>query len=279
MSIRSRAARSLTPRTMLAHTALTAVAVIGLVIAAPGSDAFAAGLASPQERVAASLEHGHFLDDVSAGRITEADVDIVSTTGMDVFGHHVDKWAGLTPEEEATQGKAVAEFRASAATDPETAESIASLRSASAQMDSALASAPDGTSTTSYRPAPLSGDAPVAESKHWWSRFIPHIHINVPKIIHRIQGIIGQTPNILQPIAPQWVFFNNALIRSVMAAAGSTVAGLVCAAFPDLTKITCVMIAGAAAGLLEFVKTNGICGGHGASMHIPLPDIRFHCGH
>jgi len=267
MSIRSRATRYLTPRRMLVTTALTVVATFGLVIAAPGSNAFAAGPTSPQERVASSLEHGHLVDDLRAGRITDADIDAVGTTGLDVFGQHIDKWEGLSPAEEAAQAKAAA--------DPAMAESLASLGSASVQMDSRVAASLTGTDTTSYRPAPLSADAPVTEAKHWWSRFIPHI--NVPKIIHRIQRILRPTPIIVDPFPPMWVFFSNALIRSVVAGSASTVAGLICAAIPDLSKVTCVLIAGAVAGLLEYVKTNGICGGHGASLHVP--DFRVHCGH
>ena len=109
MSIRSRATRYLTPRRMLVTTALTVVATFGLVIAAPGSNAFAAGPTSPQERVASSLEHGHLVDDLRAGRITDADIDAVGTTGLDVFGQHIDKWEGLSPAEEAAQAKAAAD--------------------------------------------------------------------------------------------------------------------------------------------------------------------------
>ncbi|WP_440696529.1 hypothetical protein [Clavibacter nebraskensis] len=271
MSIRSRATRSLTPRKMFVTTSLTIVAAFGFVIAAPGSDAFAAGPTSPQERVAASLEHGHLLDDVTAGRITDADMTAVGKTGLDVDGRHIDGWEDLTPEQEAAQAKSAAELGAALDADPEAASTMQAL--ASAQSDGQVAASLDGTDTVSYRPAPLAANAPVTESKHWWSRFIPHIHI--PPIHIHVPPIVIHVPPIHIP--QHSVFINNKLIRSFISALGGGLAGVICVMIPDLSKLTCVIMAAAMAGLIEYVKTNGICGGHGLTVEYPI--IRKHCGH
>lgn len=248
MSIRSRATRSLTPRKMLVTTALTVVAALGLVVAAPGSGAFAAGPTSPQERVAASLEHGHFLEDVQAGKISDADMTAVGKTGLTVAGHHLDKWLDLTPAEQTAQAKAGATLRASAAADPKMASTVQALKSASS--DDQVSAALD--STTSYRPAPLTANAPVTESKHWWN----HIHIGVDHTE---------------------LYINNAWIRGLVTAGAAAAVGAICAAFPDLSKITCVLMAAAMGGVIEIVKTNGIC--HGRGFYIKIPDFwNSHCG-
>lgn len=248
MSIRSRAVRSLTSRKMLVTTALTVVAALGIVVAAPGSGAFAAGPTSPQERVAASLEHGHFLDDVNAGRITDADMTAVGKTGLDVAGHHLDKWLDLTPEQETAQAKAAATLRASADADPKMAATVQALRSASS--DDQIAAALDG--TTTYRPAPATPGAPVSTDLHWWN----HIHITIDH---------------------KELYINNAWIRGLVTAGAATAVGAVCAAFPDLSKITCVLMAAAMGGIIEIVKTNGIC--HGRGFYIKIPDFwHSHCG-
>ncbi|MBM7024972.1 hypothetical protein [Clavibacter zhangzhiyongii] len=249
MSTRSRVTRSLTPRKMLVTTALTVVAALGLVVAAPGSGAFAAGPTSPQERVAASLEHGHFLDDVNAGKISDADMTAVGKTGLTVAGHHLDKWLDLTPAEEAAQAKAGAELRASAEADPKMAATVQALKSA--DSDDKVAAALDGTTTT-YRPAPLAPGAPVSEDKHWWN----HIHITVDH---------------------KELYINNAWLRGLVTAGAAAAVGAVCAAFPDLSKITCVLMAAAMGGVMEIVKTNGIC--HARGFYIKIPDFwNSHCG-
>ncbi|MBF4617675.1 hypothetical protein ITJ44_06250 [Clavibacter sp. VKM Ac-2873] len=252
MSTRSRATRSLTPRKMLVTTALTVVAALGLVVAAPGSGAFAAGPTSPQERVAASLEHGHFLDDVNAGKISDADMTAVGKTGLTVAGHHLDKWLDLTPAEEAAQAKAGAELRASAEADPQMAATVQAFKTASS--DDQVAAALD--STTSYHPTPLAAGAPVTESKHWWTKFVPHIHVTID---HRE------------------LFINNAWLRGLLTAGAAAAVGAVCAAFPDLSKISCVLMAAAMGGVMEIVKTNGIC--HGRGFYIRIPEFwQSHCG-
>ena len=252
MSIRSRATRSLTPRKLLTTTALTACAAIGLVIAAPGSGAFAAGPTSPQERVAASLEHGHFIDDVNAGRISDADLTAVGKTGLDVAGHHLDKWLDLTPAQEAAQAKAGAELRASAEADPKMAATVQAL--GGAQPDDAGAASLDGTATTSYKPAPLAADAPVTESKHWWNKFIPHIDIG-----HRE------------------LYINNSWLRGLIATTVAIAVGSICLAFPATPKPLCLVLAAVAAGAFEKFKTDGFCHNRGA--YIDLPDIwNSHCG-
>jgi hypothetical protein len=271
MSIRSRATRSLTPRKMFVTTALTVVAALGFVIAAPSSGAFAAGHTSPQERVAFSLEHGHFLDDVAAGRITDADMDAVGKTGVTFAGHHIDKWLDLTPEEEAAKEKAAAALRSATAGDPDVAAMGQQLRSlqsdvtaaktadSAAAVDASVATS-DSSAASTYRPAPLSPDAPVTESK-WWNPFhihIPPIHIHIP--------------------IPHWSFFlGNAVIRGILSAIGGGLIGTICVLIPDLTKITCVLLAAVMAGFVEFIKTNGICGGHGMTFRVP--DFAIHCGH
>jgi len=262
MSIRSRAARSLTPRKMLATTALTVVAALGLVVAAPGSDAFAAGPITPQERVAASIEHGHLIDDYNAGRITDDDLTAVGKTGLDVAGQHFDKWLDLTPEQQAAQAKAAAQLRTAAESDPATKASIESLKSA--QTDSQVTSTLDDTSTDS-RPAPLAADAPVTESKHWWNHI--HIHIGPIHIPH---------VHVHVYIDHKTIHVGNALVRAILTGGVAAAVGLVCAAFPDITKVTCVLMAAGAGALVEFIKTKGICGGHG--IEIPIPEIwKVHC--
>ncbi|KZC94184.1 MULTISPECIES: hypothetical protein [Clavibacter] len=282
MSIRSRATRPLIPRRMFATIALTAVATLGFVIAAPSSGAFAIDHDSPQARVAFSLEHGHYLDDISAGRITDADIDAVGKTGLTFSGRHIDKWLDLSPEEEAARQKAATALRSAAAGDPDVAVMAQKMRSLQSQVSAAKASnsaaaadasaaavedsatAAKDSATSSYRPAPLSPNAPVTESK-WWNPFhihIPPIHIHIPPIHIPI---------------PHWSFFiGNAIIRGIISALGGSIAGVICVLIPDLTKLTCVLLAAVAAGFIEFIKTNGICGGHGLTFRLPIFSI--HCG-
>jgi len=171
--------RTRTTRSIFTTVAIGAVAAIGFVIAAPGSGAFAASNPnSPEARVGHSIETGHLLDDVTSGRITEADVIHAAKTGIDVNGQHIDNWMDLSPEQTAAADAQAASLRAAAASDPKMAASLESMKAAlhaSSASDDISASATTGGSIT--------------ESKHWYNHLT---HWTTLYINHNwLRGLIG----------------------------------------------------------------------------------------
>lgn len=171
--------RTRTTRSIFTAVAIGAVAAVGLVVAAPGSGAFATGNPnSPEARVGHSIESGHLLDDVTSGRITEADVIHAAKTGIEVNGQHIDNWMDLSPEQTAAADAQAASLRAAAASDPKMAASLESAKAAlhaSPTADDISASATTGGS--------------IAESKHWYNHLI---HWTTLYINHDwLRGLIG----------------------------------------------------------------------------------------
>jgi hypothetical protein len=150
----SRIRRTRPTRSILTTVTIGALTALGFVIAAPGSGAFAVvDPRSPEARVAHSIESGHVLDDMEAGRITEADIVHAASTGIDVHGQHIDNWIDLSAEQTAEAAPQVAQLEAAAETDPR----MAAARDGLAVPDS-------GT-----RVVPATTGSEYLESKHWWN--------------------------------------------------------------------------------------------------------------
>ena len=245
MSSIRRARTTRTPRSLVASVALGAVATLGLVIAAPGSGAFATGNPnSPEARVSHSIASGHLMDDIESGRITESDVLHAGSAGIDVNGKHIDNWMDLTAAQAAASDAQIAKLNAAAAVDPETEASLRSTKAAihAAEAESLLST----TSSDTSRPPAKAGE--ISESKHWWSH-----------IIHWFT-----------------IYINNAWLRGLVAA-GSAAAAIAICAFFDFTHVTCEFVGAFMAGATEALESSNMCNGRG--MYIKIPDTtNSHCG-
>ncbi|MBF4622432.1 hypothetical protein [Clavibacter sp. VKM Ac-2542] len=244
MSSIRRARSTRTPRSLVASVAIGAVATLGLVIAAPGSGAFATGNPnSPEARVGNSIASGHLMDDIESGRITESDVLHAASTGVDVHGKHIDNWMDLSAAQAAESDAQIAKLNAAAAADPKTE---ASLRSAKAAIHAAEAeSLLSTTSSDTSRPPAKAGE--ISESKHWWSH-----------IIHWFT-----------------LYINNAWLRGLVAAGSSAAAVAICAFF-DISHITCGFVGAFMAGATEALESSNMCNGQG--IYIKIPDtVNSHC--
>ncbi|QIS39818.1 hypothetical protein [Clavibacter capsici] len=236
--------RTRSTRSTLTTVAITAVAAIGIVIAAPGSGAFAvANPNSPEVRLSHSIESGHLLDDLKSGRITESDVLHAASTGIDVNGQHFDNWIDPSPEQTAAADAQVASLRASAEADP---KMKASLESAKASLDSTEASL--NASLKAGDPSALGTGGSISESKnifkhliHWFTLYINH---------DWLRGLIGTSAGI---------------------------AGVSVCVFFDLSRVTCGIVgAFFAGGISEVVKGSASCSGKG--LYIKIPDTwNSHC--
>lgn len=208
--------RTRTTRSIFTAVAIGAVAAVGLVVAAPGSGAFATGNPnSPEARVGHSIESGHLLDDVTSGRITEADVIHAAKTGIEVNGQHIDNWMDLSPEQTAAADAQAASLRAAAASDPKMAASLESMKAAlhaSPTSDGISASATTGGSIT--------------ESKHWYNHLV------------------------------HWytLYINHDWLRGLIGAGAAVAAAAVCSFFA-LIPVTCATVGGFMAATIVAVST------------------------
>jgi hypothetical protein len=168
---RTRTAR--TSRSVLTAVAIGAVTTLGLVIAAPGSGAFAAvDPRSPEARVGHSIESGHLIDDMESGRITESDVVRAASVGIDVDGRHIDNWIDLSAEQTAAVQPTVDRLDAVAKADPKMTAARDSVKAESASSA-----------------APGSKGGEIQESKHWYNHLI---HWYTLYINHNwLRGLIG----------------------------------------------------------------------------------------
>jgi len=155
MSAHPRARRLLTPRMAFTAMAITAVAALGISIATPQGSAYAATPAalSPQSKVAASIAHDTLLLDIQSGAISQADIQAVSKTGLDVQGHHIAAFTAPTAAEIAAARQAPAVYTDAG---PGAAASLS-------------ASAAGGESTTTAPPLKAGAAGGITESKHWYS--------------------------------------------------------------------------------------------------------------
>jgi hypothetical protein len=144
-------------RSILTTVAIGAVTTLGLVIAAPGSGAFASvDPRSPEARVGHSIESGHILDDMKSGKITEADIVHAASTGIDVHGQHIDNWIDLSAEQSTKAAPQVEQLNAAAQADPRMRAARDSLKGADSET----------------RVVPANKGAEILESKHWWNHLI-----------------------------------------------------------------------------------------------------------
>lgn len=227
----TRTARSLgTARPFLTAVAIGAVAAIGLVVAAPGSGAFAVtDPHTPQARLGHSIETGHLMDDIKSGKITEADVLHAASTGIDVNGQHIDNWIDLSPQQTAAADAQVASLRASAEADP---RMMASLASTEAAIHASLG---EGTSAV-----PTDGGS-ILESKHWWNHLV-HWYT---------------------------IYINHAWLRGLISVAAAA-AGVAICVFFDLSRVTCGIIGALfAGGFAEVLKSSASCSGKGLYISLP----------
>lgn len=222
--------RTRTTRSILTTVAIGAVAAIGLVVAAPGSGAFAAtNPNSPEARVSHSIESGHLLDDVKSGKITEADVTKASSTGIVVNGQHVDNWTNLTPQQTAEGDALAAKLRAAAEADPKMAASLASTK---ASIHAAM-SANDA-------PASTTGGS-ILESKHWYNHLI-HWYT---------------------------LYINHAWLRGLIGVAAGAAAAAICSFF-IITGPACSIIGAIFTGLIaEVIRDSASCSGKGLYIKLP----------
>lgn len=156
MSARPRARRLLSPRLAFMAMAITAVAALGISIAVPQGSAYAATSADngPQNKVAAAVAHDTLLQDIQSGAISQADIQAVSKTGLDVQGHHIAAFTAPTAADVAAARQAPAVF--------------ADVPGAAASLS---ASAVAGESTTTAPPLKAGEAGGITESKHWYSPF------------------------------------------------------------------------------------------------------------
>ena len=149
--------RTRTTRSILNLVAITAVTAVGLVVAAPGSGAFAVtDPNSAQARVSRSIESGHIVDDIKTGRISQSDIVHAASTGIDVRGQHIDNWIDLSAAQADAASPEVQKLEASAEADPK-------MRAARDQLKLA---------DSSFRAVPTNDGANIIESKHWWNHII-----------------------------------------------------------------------------------------------------------
>ncbi len=155
MSARPRARRLLSPRLAFAAMAITAVAALGISIAVPQGSAYAATSADngPQNKIAAAIAHDTLLQDIQSGAISQADIQAVSKTGLDVQGHHIAAFTAPTAAETAAARQAPPVYTDAA---PGAAASLS-------------ASAVAGESTTTAPPLKAGEAGGITESKHWYS--------------------------------------------------------------------------------------------------------------
>jgi hypothetical protein len=220
---------SRSPRSALGGVAIVALTAVGLVIAAPGSGAFATGNPnSAAARVGHSIESGHLIDDVESGRITEADVVQAAKTGIDVHGQHIDNWMDLSPEQAAAGDAQTAELRAAAAADPKMAASLASTKAA-LHSDASL----EAQASTS--------NGKILESKHWWNHLI-HWYT---------------------------LYINHAWLRGLIGVSAGAAAIAICAFFEITGPICALIGAVFGGGFAEVIKNSASCNGKGLYIKIP----------
>ncbi|OUE18930.1 hypothetical protein BFL36_12880 [Clavibacter michiganensis] len=248
MSRRTKTTRIPFPPKLLATLAIGSITALGLAFTGPAGSAVAEA-STPQARVAASIEHGRLQQDVESGRITDADWDAAAATGIDVAGQHIPAWTDAT----------------------------------SGQADDGAAQADDDDAAAAEQLAAASPtDDAIAEQKifgiHWPNIHIPPIHIPVPHIhwphIH-IPTI--HPPHVVVTIDHPYYFFDNAEVRAIITGGAGVAVASVCAYF-KLNKYACGALAGVVAGGVEYLKTKGICDGHGWTLSTITP-WKSHCGH
>jgi hypothetical protein len=232
MSSIRRTPRTRTARPVLPTLAIGAVTTLGLVVAAPGSGAFAvANPHSPEARVGHSIETGHLLDDMESGRITESDIVRAARVGIDVDGRHIDNWIGLSAEQTAEVQPEVDQLVTAARADPE----MVAARDSMKQEDTRTAA----DSTT--HAAPADNGAGILESKHWWKH-----------VIH-------------------WytLYINHNWLRGLIGVSAGAAAVAVCAFF-EISGPACALIGALfSGGIAEVVKGSASCSGKG--LYIKLP--------
>lgn len=227
------------PHRGAARVAVGALIALGFVVAAPGGGAFAVVPDTPQARVARSIEQGHLVDDLAAGRITEADLTTVAATGLDVGGRRIENWVDRTAAQDAAVERTLST--------PAGRDLVAALRTAPSSPDEAAPTQPAGPPSVPG----ASGPRGVVTADHWWS----HIH--------------------LPTIKNQTVYLSNAVVRAIVVSGVAAVTAAVCIRF-RLSKGNCAALGAFLLGGSEFVRTSGICQARGA--YVVLPEVwRSHC--
>ncbi|MBD5382398.1 hypothetical protein ACR8AL_01710 [Clavibacter sepedonicus] len=223
----------LSTRRLLAFVAVGALAGLGLGLAAPSSDAFAAdhGSSHARTRLERSLEDKTLVEDLKSGRVTQEDVLDAGEHGLTINGHHVDGWTKPSAAQQVAGQQMAAQLRA----DPAAAQSLRDEMGDLSDGDwPDSADAPAGSAPT--------GAAGITESKHWWN-----------KVIKWFQG--------------EHVYINGPWFKTIVA--GGVAGGMIgLCLFFDFSKITCSLVGAAVATVAEWIK-NTTCARNGIWLYYP----------